>query len=353
MANTFRTFKDRILALIILGNRLQRNAVFISKDPGAKNHFICGLLKGNQLLLIDPAGITNDENCYKALAELQGDNILGSVFLSSQSLQKSSFEESLCSDGSIVMELITHILANVTEQQLNYFMVNGLEAQPATDRSTRLIYSIAEITTLLPDTLLQLLNISERKGYQKQIQLLRNKHLNQLKIFPEFLAGSQWVTISDYLKRCKNEAVSQVVFNALLKQDKFGYNIHELKEYALLETELREPQSFSSNIEEIKIAISIPDNELERNVSKPCTFTQNLNSQAQNCQGKLNECSENSKPLEEKIVALKKELKGAFFRNEQRVTTIKTSEKIYFLLSIFLKSCFGWYNGCDCNRYSY
>ena len=65
----------------------------ISKEPGADNHFICGIIKHGNLLLINPLGITTHKTCYQTLAELQTEKTLQTVWMSSTPVQRHVYEE--------------------------------------------------------------------------------------------------------------------------------------------------------------------------------------------------------------------------------------------------------------------
>ena len=253
--NNTQTFKKKLQTLIILGNLIQKNAIFISKEPGADNHFICGLVKGNQLLLINPLGIPNRHDCYQTLAELQQENTLRTIWLSSQSLQKQDYEgEGLYSCGPITLELAMHILSYMTEEALNNFWDGELKTQVlVTQHASGLVFSSTSITPLLPDSLLEILKVKSQENYHQQVLKLRSNHFERLKTFPELFVEGKNLTISTYLEQRKNEAPAQVVFNALLTQHKQAYNIEEFSAYRLLEKELKEPTNFLVKIETVQL----------------------------------------------------------------------------------------------------
>jgi len=253
--NNTQTFKDQLQTLIILGNIMQRNVIFISKEPGANNHFICGLVNGKRLLLINPLGITANLDCYKTLAELKQEDIVGDVWLSSNPLQIQGLDyegDTLYSCGPITVELATHILSNISAEQLNDFWNNTLKAQePTIHDASGLVYFGTPITNLLPDTLAQLFSSLSGKDYRAKILAIRSQHLEQLRIFPELLSKSKHLSVDDYLAQCV-ETPTQVLFNSLIYKNKQTDNIQRLPEYGVLVEELSKPIDFLRKIQLVK-----------------------------------------------------------------------------------------------------
>ncbi|MBY0545091.1 MAG: hypothetical protein K2Q14_06035 [Gammaproteobacteria bacterium] len=232
--NNTDIFKKQLRQLIRLGLRLNRPALFISKEPGAKNHFICGLIKERKLLLINPLGITDKVDCYNTLADLKKDGTIADVWLSEHQLQCHDYEdEGLVSCGPMTLELATHILTTFTGETLDHVWSELLKENP-TEMAAQfgLSYYAVAIDLLLPDTLKGLLNIS---NYESKIVEIRKKHHLQLQTLPIELAKMKNMSVDDYLTQCVVDAPAQVVFEALL----FGRkDIDKLPEYQVLEQEL-------------------------------------------------------------------------------------------------------------------
>ncbi len=233
------TFKKQLQQLVMLSNILKKPALFISKEPGANNHFICGLVKSNNLLLINPLGITSHDACYKTLAELKKENTINEIWLSSNILQKHKYEKGLVSCGPISLELAIHILTNFTPEELENFWVNNLKTgESTTHDSSGLVYHGINVNNLLPHTLKELGNMAHESAYQNKVCEIHKKHCEQLQISPVECAKNLNISIEDYLSSYKEGAPAQVVFNALI-MDKTINNIDELLEYQILINELQ------------------------------------------------------------------------------------------------------------------
>jgi hypothetical protein len=245
-----QTFGDQLETLVVLGNSMRKNAIFISKEPGADNHFICGLIKENKLFIINPYGISDREGFYQILAGLQQRNKIGEVWLSNQVLQSS---EDSVSCGPIAIELATHILSQMTESAVNEFWgsITGGKKELTIHRTTELNYYPIAITGLLPHTLVPLLD-SNKHLYEQRMLSLRAKHLKQLEELSPVLARVAQIPISTYLEKIRNEALAQVVFSALVTKHKSILNISEMPEYSELVEELGEPRMFTGREEKVE-----------------------------------------------------------------------------------------------------
>ncbi len=240
--NNTTTFKIQLQQLVMLSNKLKRPALFISKEPGADNHFVCGLVKNNKLLLINPLGITAHEIFYQTLADLKREMTID-VWLSSNLLQKEEYEEGIVSCGPITLELATYILTNFSPEAFEGFWGNNLKTnEPIKHDSSGLNYYELNIKDLLSDTLKELLNFTNKPTYQDKVCSIRQKHYEQLRVLPIEFSKSSNIPIENYLEKCK-EAPDQVVFTALIT-GKNILTIDELPEYKLLEHELKlQPES--------------------------------------------------------------------------------------------------------------
>ena len=228
--NNTRTFKDQLEALILLANKLDSPAVFIAKEPGAEIHFISGLVNANQLILINPLGMSTHQDCYQTLAELQRTKILSTIWLSSTCLQRNDYEEVLVSCGPISIELIIHILEKWTPDNLNVFWTELKNNGSICHEKAGLKYIELSVENILPQSLKNLLEVSAREDYQHQMIKIRQTHYQLLKNKPEQSATKKNVSVEVYLQQIKEEASSQVVFNALVTKAKNILDINILVE---------------------------------------------------------------------------------------------------------------------------
>jgi len=236
--NNTETFKDQLEALIVLANYFNRPAVFIAKEPGAENHFMAGLLKGNQLLFINPLGMTTHQDCYQTLAELQKVNILGTIWLSTNALQRRNYEEALVSCGPISIELIIHILKSWNFDDINNFWSQLKSNETTNHEKTGLQYVGMTIEALLPQSLKNLLKTSSKWNYQQQMLQIRQVHYQLLENKPKQLAAQRGLPIDSYLQQLKEEAPSQELFNMLVTKHRNVLDIQTLPAYNLLKEEL-------------------------------------------------------------------------------------------------------------------
>ncbi len=246
--NNTITFKTQLKELVELSNNLNRTALFISKEPGAKNHFICGLIENNNLLLINPLGISSHKIFYETLAELQREKTIKEIWLSSNSLQKIQYEEEgLVSCGPITLELAIHILTTFTPEELQLFWRDNLKtSQPTTHDASQLSYHGVNINNLLPNILKELGESNHEHVYQIKVCDIREKHFKQLQTLPAEHSKRLSISVENYLSKCKNEAPAQVIFNSLIT-DKTINNIDVSPEFQLLKNEL-ELQAIDVNV---------------------------------------------------------------------------------------------------------
>jgi len=249
--NNTDTFQSQFETLKLLSVRMNKPAVFIAKEPGSNNHFICGILNGNQLLIINPVGISSHVDLYRTLAVLQNSSGLN-ILISNHRLQRSEYEpDGLVSCDPISIEVAMHVLANVTVEELNNFFANVLIAQESTTHQTNVVYFSTQISALLPATLLCLVDSNTQEDYQAKIKTIRRKHSEQLKTLPNLHAQARGITVEKYLEQCI-DAPSQVVFNALFLRNMEILNIQEHEEYKLLEKELNGQHSEIPKIYDVK-----------------------------------------------------------------------------------------------------
>ena len=240
--NNTATFKDQLQTLIVLANQLNRPALFISKEPGANNHFVCGLIRANNLLLINPLGITRHADVYNTLGELQQSNILNNIWLSSTVLQNRAYEESLVSCGAISLELAIHISKHFTLERLHQFWDNLKTNEVTTDDASSLRYFGIPINTLLSENLQQLAAATNQTPYQSQMIKIRHQHGEALERLTTCRAQEAKKTAETYIADCKESAPAQVVYNALLTREHDITTINQLPEYLLLTKVLSLPE---------------------------------------------------------------------------------------------------------------
>lgn len=247
--NNTQTFKDQLKQLVILANSLQRPAIFISKEPGADNHYICGLIKEDKLLLINPLGITTKNDCYQTIFELKQEKTLSNIWFSSNPLQKHEYEEEgLVSCGAITSEIAIHILSRFTLQTLTEFWCTLKTHEPTTHEKTRLIYYGMNIANLLSENLTALLHVTNKVTYENLVRGIRQSHFQWLTTLPENNASSERISIDEYLKKCKESTPAQVIFNRLVTNDKSIVDVMQLPEYHLLQKEISFHSSKPNNI---------------------------------------------------------------------------------------------------------
>lgn len=238
--NNTDTFGQQVIDLITLGDVLGKNSLFIAKEPGASIHIIVGLVKGNNVLFINPLGAAFHDEFYSTLGSLQKKGLLGNVFVSNQTLQKRVYEEdNLYSCGPISAEIAIHVLSQLTESELNNFWSEKLQAvKPIIHESSGLVYSEITIERLLSPTCLALSNANTQEDYRQKAIELRKNHANLLKRLPGELALAKKQSVKHFLNDCKNNALSQVVFNKLFLKDVTLVTLQDLLEYKHLEVAL-------------------------------------------------------------------------------------------------------------------
>jgi ankyrin repeat protein len=257
--NNTTAFKSQLQTLIVLTNRLNKPAVFISKEPGANNHFICGLLKANNLLLINPLGITNHMSVYQTLGELQKDHTIVNAWLSSTVSQRKEYEERLVSCGPISLEIALHILGDFKLEQLNQFWSNLKTNEVITHEASQLKFFGIPIGTLLSEDLQKLATLNDETTYRQHVIAIRQRHGEMLKTLAAYRAKEANVTIENCLAAYKESSYGQVVFNALLTQHRTAVNMDGLPEYQLLAKALDTPEeqiASEKNEQQIPIVVS-------------------------------------------------------------------------------------------------
>jgi len=244
------TFKNQLEALILLASKLGTPAAFIAKAPGAEIRFISGLLKANQLVLINPLGMSIHQDCYQILAELQRAKILSTVGLSNTCLQRKDYEEASVSCGPISIELIVSILEKLAPDNLNAFWSTLKNNEPTYHEKTELEYIELSIESLLPKSLKNLLKASTKEEYQQQINQIRQTHYQLLCDRPEKFAAKDNISVKICLQQIREAAPSQVLFNTFVTRHLNHLDLDKLPANHFLREALnREFQKISSPLE--------------------------------------------------------------------------------------------------------
>ncbi len=270
--NNTDAFIKQLQKLVELVNKLQKPAIFISKEPGAKNHFVCGMVYNKWLLLINPLGINDikievlkDKNLlYETLAELKDKKIIEEIWLSSNILQKNEYEEeNLVSCGPITSEIAMHLLTSLNLEELKNFF-NGLSTrEPTLHNISGLKYHGINILKLLPESLKTLSEVSiidEEERYRQQLCAIRKNHCKLLETIPMARSKEIGLSVENYLDYCK-KFPEKIIFNRFL----FGeaeYSVEStdiLSEYVLLQQEV----NLEYHLEDIKINILESKAEIE------------------------------------------------------------------------------------------
>lgn len=241
--NNTQTFRDQLQTLIVLANRLGKPAICISKEPGASNNFICSLIRGNDLIVINPLGITAHVDVYQTLAELQKAKIVDRIWFSNTKLQRGEYEESLVSCGPISLEIALHILKDFTLDRLNRLWDSLDTTKGIRHERTQLIYHALSIEgILLPKNIETLAKIRDERNYRQQVREIRQSHRELLAQLPHYHAQQAKKTVETYLSECREASPAQVLLNALITQHRDGASIHTMPEYPLLNEALSKPE---------------------------------------------------------------------------------------------------------------
>lgn len=245
--NNTATFKANLRELVMLAVKVNKPAIFICKEPGADNHFVCGIVKNDQMLLINPLGITTKSDCYSTLAQLKQEKTLSEIWLSSNKLQRPEYEEGLVSCGPITLELAMHLMTQHSLQQIEEYWKTLATNESVFEEDSRLTYHGVNIDSILPEILRKLFAAADPQSYIEQMHSIRKLHLQQLEVLSAQRAKTTGIDINTYLKTCKEAASPQVVFNALITKHKTINTINELSEYQLFLQDLSEPKKIHSN----------------------------------------------------------------------------------------------------------
>ncbi|MGD9590931.1 MAG: hypothetical protein AB7V32_00250 [Candidatus Berkiella sp.] len=213
-------FIQEITQFKMLLNNLEKPGVFICMEPGAgQNHYICGVIHNNALLLVNPVGLTQHRDFYERVQKLLDTQIFKEVYLSSTKLQHDP--KGLVSCGPICVALCQHFA------QLDIpVLFNTLKKVALSDTEQ---YKRVDISKQLPQDLAAL-SSCDQKTYHHQIIQLRKAHLGQL------LGGCQGRDVrscNDYFEDVLNNH-AQVLLRKLCTGDMTLIDLFDSPEFNLL-----------------------------------------------------------------------------------------------------------------------
>ncbi len=234
-----QTFNKQLGELKSLSTYLNHPAIFISKEPGADNHFVCGIIHKNDLLFINPLGITSRKKCYEVLHAFQStQNKFDHIYISNLSIQRKEYEEGLVSCGPISMEIAIYVLSQLTREGLNVFFDERKKMESTIHQGSGLTYTPTSIDSLLPKSCAALPGIDNQSEYETAIRNIRQTHLDDLQTWSRLRAEKNNQTEDGYLNNILDAAPSQVIFNLLMTQEKTILEVGRLPEYNQLLLEL-------------------------------------------------------------------------------------------------------------------
>lgn len=167
-------FTKQLVKLNDLNKKLNTHSCFIATEPAPFNtsHFIMGVLFEDNLLIINPMGITRHEHFYTELITVLKKLKLTNIYISTTVIQRDP--KAIVSCGPISVELINYIstLPLPTIKTI-------LKAKEKTShhRTTQLIYQAVDLvnTKLLPSRLASMGQLSN-DYYEKILSSIRHDH---------------------------------------------------------------------------------------------------------------------------------------------------------------------------------
>lgn len=174
-------FLQQVKSLVKFRELLKRPIFFISFEPATfdSQHFVLGILLGNNLVIINPVGITSHKEFYTILAEVKKEcSEIQRIFISNTKIQKEGgselYKESLVSCGPICVELMKYIVDIDIPT-----IISKLKGTPR--KHADLTYTEIDITGLLPESLKEIIKINDIIHYQNYIvENIRKKHFTLL-----------------------------------------------------------------------------------------------------------------------------------------------------------------------------
>ncbi len=253
-----QAFKTQIKLLLLLSRQTNSPIIFIANEPKKENHFLCGIVSNNKLLIINPLGRSEyNKFCLVLLDELKTEisklyGINLSIFLSEEKLQNEWYElhinsiHKLVSSGLIATEVAITILSTITYDLIDKFFDDNSKTKPQntnpitnTNLCLGLEYYPVKLSTLLPDLCKMLL--SSRMDYHKEIpytqqtyrEIIINIRNNQNKLLQQAQFKLPPDPFQEYFNTLSNTvSIDPVQFNRLVTQafQKIGEYIPETGE---------------------------------------------------------------------------------------------------------------------------
>ncbi len=166
--------------LMQMSAEFNRPVVFVVKRFDVNIPPFAGLYFNNKLLFVDPQGklpvkFEDSENFYNIIYELKKQNPELQKFRSKRLIWLDSIVESAAYPifcGPIIVELLINIMTNLTLQHLEDYL-NNLNTE------------WVDINTLLPESLVELSNELDKRGFENKVVGIKLAHLKLLSAAPE------------------------------------------------------------------------------------------------------------------------------------------------------------------------
>ncbi len=165
-----QSYYKQFIGLCHLSRELEKCIYFIATEsPISQNHFIFGVIVGEEMLIVNPVGITQHQDFSTYIEKIKYYGKLNRIYQSKTVLQQD--KDGLTSCGPICVELMQHI------SQLPFkTLIQSFDKWETNSNNE------VDITSLLPQSLQQFSCLKEA-SYQDAILEKRKEHLNSLKDF--------------------------------------------------------------------------------------------------------------------------------------------------------------------------
>lgn len=164
-----QSYYKQFVVLSHLTRELEKCVCFVGvESPISQNHFIFGIIINNEMLLVNPTGITQHKNFAECLKVVKHCGKLNRIYQSTIVLQMEKDTGGLFSCGPICIELMRHISQLPIDVLLKAFTAWQTAGEDQVD-----------ITKLLPQSLTGLLQLPIM-DYRSEIIKLRANHLELL-----------------------------------------------------------------------------------------------------------------------------------------------------------------------------
>jgi hypothetical protein len=217
--NEIQSYYKQFITLCHLSRELKKCIYFIGIEfPISQNHFIFGVILNEELLIINPIGITSHKDFPTLLQNIKGYGKIKRIYQSNMVLQTEKDNEGLFSCGPICVELMRHISELPLEIIIKSFITwqnTGAEQ--------------VDLTSLLPLSLQKLPQLTI-EAYHKAILEIRANHLELLQHFEDKLSIEEQNIKLDNCLICKEQ---NIVFEIKIPTitstlpDKFIFSISE------------------------------------------------------------------------------------------------------------------------------